>query len=372
MRRRDRAGGGRMSAVARRRRPPAPDTGPTRARLRAARGLLRARELGIVARAGRARRGRPRSVNPRFLSAQSVRDLLLGAVDPGACWPSGRPSSCITRNIDLSVGSVLGLSAFAVPARCCRPPRASPVVGRAARRRRASARSAGWSTGRSCASATCPRWWSRSARSTSSAGIGFFWAGGQQINADDLPPAFLRLRHRHRARRAVAAAHRAGRVVLAAGYVPAQLPARAASCTRSAPTREAARLAGIPVGRRVLAAFVRHRRARRARPGCCSPPASARSTPPPAPAASCSVVAAVVVGGVAIFGGSGTVYGAALGALLLTTIGSALPVLGIDQFWQQAIVGALILGAIGTRPASLARSGWRRPAAPAGTAHRLR
>ena len=58
-------------------------------------------------------------------------------------------------------------------------------------------------------------------------------------------------------------------------------------------------------------------------------------------------MAAVVVGGVAIFGGSGTVYGAALGALLLTTIGSALAVLGVNQFWQQAIVGALILLAIG-------------------------
>ena len=36
------------------------------------------------------------------------------------------------------------------------------------------------------------------------------------------------------------------------------------------------------------------------------------------------VVAAVVVGGVAIFGGSGTVLGAALGALLLNTINQAL------------------------------------------------
>ena len=54
-----------------------------------------------------------------------------------------------------------------------------------------------------------------------------------------------------------------------------------------------------------------------------------------------------MVGGVAIFGGSGSVYGAALGAVLLTTIGSALPVLGINPFWQQAAVGALILAAIG-------------------------
>ena len=42
-------------------------------------------------------------------------------------------------------------------------------------------------------------------------------------------------------------------------------------------------------------------------------------TPPPAPASN-SPVSRVVVGGVAIFGGSGTVYGAALGALLLATI----------------------------------------------------
>jgi rhamnose transport system permease protein len=59
------------------------------------------------------------------------------------------------------------------------------------------------------------------------------------------------------------------------------------------------------------------------------------------------VVAAAVVGGVAIFGGSGSVYGAALGALLLTTIGSSLAVLQINPFWQQAVVGGLILAAIG-------------------------
>jgi rhamnose transport system permease protein len=70
-----------------------------------------------------------------------------------------------------------------------------------------------------------------------------------------------------------------------------------------------------------------------------------------------NVVAAVVVGGVAIFGGSGSVYGAALGAVLLTTIGAALPVLGINPFWQQAAVGALILAAIGLDRALAVRVG---------------
>ncbi|HET9842106.1 MAG TPA: ABC transporter permease, partial [Nocardioides sp.] len=54
----------------------------------------------------------------------------------------------------------------------------------------------------------------------------------------------------------------------------------------------------------------------------------------------------VVIGGVAIFGGSGSVYGAAIGAFLLITINAALPILGIGEFWQNAVVGILILGSI--------------------------
>jgi rhamnose transport system permease protein len=49
---------------------------------------------------------------------------------------------------------------------------------------------------------------------------------------------------------------------------------------------------------------------------------------------------------VAIFGGSGSVVGAAVGALLLGTITSALYVLGISPFWDQAIAGFLLLVAI--------------------------
>jgi rhamnose transport system permease protein len=57
-------------------------------------------------------------------------------------------------------------------------------------------------------------------------------------------------------------------------------------------------------------------------------------------------VAAAVVGGVAIVGGSGTIWGVALGAFFLATISNALPVLGVPSLWQQAIVGILIVGAI--------------------------
>jgi rhamnose transport system permease protein len=59
-----------------------------------------------------------------------------------------------------------------------------------------------------------------------------------------------------------------------------------------------------------------------------------------------SVVAAVVVGGVAIFGGSGTLAGVALGALFLGFIANALILVGLSQFWLQAIYGVVILVAI--------------------------
>jgi rhamnose transport system permease protein len=59
-----------------------------------------------------------------------------------------------------------------------------------------------------------------------------------------------------------------------------------------------------------------------------------------------AVVAAVVVGGVNIFGGSGTLAGAALGALFLGFIANALILVGLSQFWLQAIYGLVILIAV--------------------------
>ena len=39
-------------------------------------------------------------------------------------------------------------------------------------------------------------------------------------------------------------------------------------------------------------------------------------------------------------------WGAAIGAYLLLTINRALPIIGIEDFWQRAVVGILIIGAI--------------------------
>jgi rhamnose transport system permease protein len=69
------------------------------------------------------------------------------------------------------------------------------------------------------------------------------------------------------------------------------------------------------------------------------------------------VIAACVIGGVSIAGGVGTVTGVVLGALFLGIIKNALPVVGVSPFWQLAISGAAILGAVIINSGSERRGG---------------
>jgi rhamnose transport system permease protein len=108
---------------------------------------------------------------------------------------------------------------------------------------------------------------------------------------------------------------------------------------------DAAALAGIPIGRRVFSAFLIS--------GTLAGFAGAlflalhtQINNNGGVGYELIVVTAVVVGGVAIFGGSGSVVGAALGALLLNVINQALVAGRISAFWNQAIAGALLLAAI--------------------------
>jgi len=108
---------------------------------------------------------------------------------------------------------------------------------------------------------------------------------------------------------------------------------------------EAARLAGIPVGKRVFTAFT----ISGGIAGLAGVLWAAQYQTIDSTAGTgyeLTVISAVVVGGVAIFGGSGSAVGAAVGALLLSTISSALNVLGISPDWEQAIAGFLLLVAI--------------------------
>lgn len=56
-----------------------------------------------------------------------------------------------------------------------------------------------------------------------------------------------------------------------------------------------------------------------------------------------TVIAAVVLGGARITGGRGTVVGTLLGTFLVTMINRSLILVGIPSYWQQAVLGLLIL-----------------------------
>jgi ribose/xylose/arabinose/galactoside ABC-type transport system permease subunit len=56
-----------------------------------------------------------------------------------------------------------------------------------------------------------------------------------------------------------------------------------------------------------------------------------------------TIITASVVGGVSILGGTGTVVGSTLAAILLATIGSALIFVNISPYWLRAVQGVMIL-----------------------------
>jgi ribose transport system permease protein len=57
-------------------------------------------------------------------------------------------------------------------------------------------------------------------------------------------------------------------------------------------------------------------------------------------------IAAVVIGGASLMGGRGTVWGTALGLLLIQTLNNGLDILIVPAYWQSVIKGVLIVAAV--------------------------
>jgi len=54
-------------------------------------------------------------------------------------------------------------------------------------------------------------------------------------------------------------------------------------------------------------------------------------------------IAAVIVGGTDLFGGRGSIFGMAVGAVLLAMITNSVVLLGFEAFWQTVAAGVVIL-----------------------------
>lgn len=302
-------------------------------------GLLRARELSLVGLLALLIAGTA-TVNPRFIEAQGLRDLLLN-VAIIALLVVGETLVLLMRHVDLSVSSVVGLTAFLAGSTFAGHPGipvllvvlGSVLLGAVL----------GAVNGVLVAYGGVPALVATLGTLYVFRGTDYAIVHGGQINASNLPAAFLGF-----ASGSVLGVPNLVLLVLVvlvvfALYLKNYRGGREYYAVGG--NAEAARLAGIDVTRRVMTGFVLSG----AIAGLAGVLFLARYGTVDASAGTgleLQVIAAAVVGGVSINGGVGTLAGAGLGALLLGTIGSALVTLRAPAFWQQAIQGALLLLAI--------------------------
>lgn len=280
-------------------------------------------------------------VNPNFLfSADGFRDLLL--------TPSllllvavGQAIVIITRNVDLSVGSVLGLTAYLTGRLFIDLPGIPIIVVFLAGI--AFGAILGLVNGALVAFAKVPALVITLGTLYIYRGINVAWTGSDRINASDLPADFRGLGTGQILYIPILTIIAVAVLVVAAWVLRNLRSGRELYAIGSDPS--AAHLYGLPVTRRILAAFL----VSGALAGLAGVLYAARYGTVSSQAGTgweLQAIGAAVIGGVAISGGVGTLWGAAIGAYLLLTINRALPILGIQDFWQRAVVGALIIGAI--------------------------
>nr|WP_202470848.1 ABC transporter permease [Streptomyces sp. SID8377] len=276
--------------------------------------------------------------NSEFLSQQGVKDLLLNATIL-VLVAVGQAMVVITRNVDLSVGSVLGISAFAAGTYLHgggNPLLAVLIaVGLGVL--------FGLLNGLLVSLGQVPALVVTLGTLYIIRGIDSIWVGSRQITANDLPESFVDFGHDGLSVIPYLALLTLAVLVAAGYYLRSYRGGRDLYALGSSP--EAARLAGVPVRKRILTAYV----VCGALAGLAGALYLARFGNVDSGTGNgyeLTVVSAVVVGGVAFTGGSGTVYGAALGALLLTSINSVLPSIGVSSVWVLAIDGVLLLLAI--------------------------
>ena len=280
------------------------------------------------------------SIEPRFASQQEVQ-FILANTTIFALLALGETMVIVSRNVDLSIGSVVGLSAY-VSASLFGKIHGIPIVvvflvglgiGLAV----------GVANGLMVAIGRVPSLVVTLATLYIVRGLDILIVGGNEVVAQTLPNAFIEIPRAGVYGVPYLAIVIAVVIGIGAYYLRSYRSGRELYAIGSNP--EAARLAGIPVGRRVFTAFA----VSGAIAGVAGVLWAAQYQTVNSNAGTgyeLTVIASVVVGGVAIFGGSGSAVGAAIGALLLQTINSALYVLGISPFWDQAIAGALLLAAI--------------------------
>lgn len=277
---------------------------------------------------------------PQFFTLSNMIQILL-SVSILAIVAIGETLVILTRNVDLSVGSVVGFSAFLVANTFKQNPHTNLLLGILLGC--ALGLLLGAINGLIVTWGRVPAIVATLGTLYAYRGFDFLYAGGNQVSASDVPDSFLSLATTPLLGIPLLIWFAVLLAIIFGFLLRSSRTGRELYAIGSNP--DAARLVGIRSDLLVFGAF--------AIAGLLSGFAGvlwgARFATVDATAASgleLLVIAAVVVGGVNIFGGSGSIVGAMLGAIVLSTIDNSLSFLRVSQFWLQAIDGAAILIAV--------------------------
>jgi rhamnose transport system permease protein len=253
----------------------------------------------------------------------------------------GETMVVLTRNIDLSVGSIAGLSAY-LSADTLATYNGLPIVVMALIAVGVGL-AAGLVNGLLVAVGRIPAIIATLATLSIYRGLVFEATGGNYVFPNELPQSFQDLAAEKPLGLPFLAWVALG-VALAGGAILRWAPwARDFYAIGSNP--DAARLVAVPVARRVITAFAISG-ALAGLGGFMFAVRFANVDTNSARGFELDVVTAVVIGGVNVFGGSGTILGATLGALLVAVIDNGFTLLKFSEFWKIFFEGTAIVVAV--------------------------
>jgi rhamnose transport system ATP-binding protein len=280
-------------------------------------------------------------INPRMVSAANLTAVSMDAALLVVA-ALAQMLVLITRNIDLSIASVIGLSAYMAASMVQAYPGLDIAIGLATACTVGTV--CGLINGLVVTRGKIPAIVVTLASMSIFRGFNSIWAAGDQVSADEVTQRWLDMTGLKLAGVPLIVA--IAILILGAGYVLLYRTAIGRELFATGSNPDGARLIGIPVDRRILMAFG----LAGLLGGLCGALWASRYATIDARVAlgfELTVIASAVVGGVAIRGGSGTLLGIVLGSLTLLVIKNGLTLVRVDPLWLQGVYGLVILVAIG-------------------------
>jgi len=284
---------------------------------------------------------------PRLLTASSINSILLW-IPMLTIMAVGQMCVIVSRGIDVSVGSILGLSGMVVGLLFKSHPDTNLFA--AAGLSLAIGAGLGFLNGAMISWVRIPPVIATLGTLSAYRGLTFLVSKGQQVDANYIPSSLTGW--------SMNGPFTIGGVTIpwitvfallavALGHLFASRTSLGRNLYAIGSNPEAAHLRGVPVARSVLFAYVVCGALAgfagilyMSRFGFVNPGSAGQGM-------ELTVIAATVIGGCDVRGGNGNAFGVVLGCILLGTVNVALAVLGIAADWQLLVYGAVILLALG-------------------------